>query len=320
MKTFLSVVVVLAWFAPGFQAGAAVVQWANTGTAWSNGADWLGGTAPTDDTVTDTASFDAIGAAAVNPNLTAARSVNGVAFSSGAYSYTVSGAALTVGSGGIGSGAATSTETFSNALNTSVDQMWTNAGTLNINGTLDLNNSAATARTLSLDGAGATIINGVIQNSSAGSTGNLTYTGSGSGSLTLANANTFRGTTTVQSGPLVATHDGALGSGNVTLIGNSAQLTLQSGTTNNYIADTATLSVKTGTTLLLNFAGTDIVGSFVIDGASQPVGVYTSVNEPGLIFGTGSITVVPEPATWTCILSGLLVLLCSGGIRRRCRA
>ena len=308
---------VIASLGIGFDAVAGSIEWANVGTTWSTGTNWVGGTAPADSTVTDIAVFGSTGASAVNPNLTAARSVNGVTFLNTPFSYTIGGSALTIGASGIGSGAVLSTQTFSNRLNTSISQAWSNAGSLILNGTVDLNNSGATSRTLTLSGGGATIFNGVIQNSMAGSTGNITFSGSGNGSLTLANANTYNGTTLLSSGSVTATHDGAFGSGNVSLTGNTATLTLQNGLTNNYISDNATLSMLLGSTINLNFVGTDIVGSYVIGGVAQPIGVYNTVNEPGLLFGTGSITVVPEPSTWAMMAAGASLLAGMQRIRRR---
>ncbi|MEY2479675.1 MAG: hypothetical protein QOI04_602 [Verrucomicrobiota bacterium] len=290
---------------------ATVIEWANVGPDWDTAADWVGGVAPTSSTTANIAAFGSTGAAPVNPVLAAARSIAGVSFLTNAYSYTVSGAALTVGLNGISNSAVLSTETFSNAINPSINQEWSNAGSLILNGTVDLNSSAATTRTLTVSGAGATIFNGVIQNSRAGSAGNLTYTGTGNGSLTLANANTYNGTTTLFSGSVTATHDGAFGTSNVSLTGGAVTLRLQGGITNDYIANTATLSMVPGSTITLNFVGTDIVGSFVIGGVVQPAGVYTAINEPGLLFGTGSFTVlpVPEPSTWVSLLSGGALLI-----------
>jgi hypothetical protein len=290
-----------------FAASAAIIQWANVGPDWATGSDWLLVVAPANDTVSDIAAFGSAGTSPVNPTIAAPRSVNGVDFLSGAFSYTISGSALTIGTSGIGSGAATSTETFSNNVNISGSQSWNNAGALNLNGTLDLNNSSATPFTLTLQGAGATIFNGLVQNSFAGSTGNLTFSGSANGSLTLANANTYNGLTLDMSGRVNGTHDGAFGLSNVSLTSNTAQLALQGGITNDYISNSATLSTSNGSTIVLNFLGTDIVGAFVVNGVQQPAGVYSMANEPGLISGTGTITVVPEPATSILLGAGLLI-------------
>ncbi len=60
-------------------------------------------------------------------------------------------------------------------------------------------------------------------------------------------------------GTTVVTQSGGLGSGNVSLTAANVTLTLQ-GATNNYIADTAALSIGfAGDIVNLNFTGTDTV-------------------------------------------------------------
>lgn len=169
-------------------------------------------------------------------------------------------------------------------------------------------------RTVTFAGAEATAITGVVANGST-STSSLVY--AGAGSLTLGNSNTFSGGTTLNGsgGTLIAQADGALGAGNVSLMGGAVRLTLQNGATNNYISDTAALSMVTGSTLNLNFMGSDTVGSYVIDGVTQAPGVYNAANVPALITGAGSITIIPEPSTY--MLFGLGLLTCAQYSRRK---
>ncbi|MGI8431260.1 MAG: PEP-CTERM sorting domain-containing protein [Chthoniobacterales bacterium] len=300
-------------------ANASTIEWANAGTSWPTGADWVGGNAPANSLVTDIAAFGSQGAAAVSPVLTSARSINGISFLSGAYNYTISGSILNIGSGGISSGAIFATETISSTVRLSITQNWNSAGTLNINGTLDFNNNSATARTLTIQGGGVTNLNGVVQSSFMGSTGSLIYAGVGNGSLFLANANTYNGGTTISSGVLHGTHDGAFGLGDVSLTSNTSQVFLASGITNDYINNSATLSLSNGATMFLSYAGTDIVASFVVNGIAQPAGVYSMANEPGVLSGTGTITVlpVPEPTTYVSVLGGLALLIGAQWLRRR---
>ena len=59
--------------------------------------------------------------------------------------------------------------------------------------------------------------------------------------------------------------------GDVSVTASGATLRLQTGATNNYIADTATLSIVSGSTVDLNFGGApDTVLSLVVDGVVQP--------------------------------------------------
>jgi hypothetical protein len=111
-------VVWMLWTRP---AQATTIEWANVGSTWATGSNWVGGTAPADSTVTDIASFGSTGVSPINPNLTAQRSINGIIFLSGAYSYTIGGSIITIGGSGI-SNSATNTETFSNGIRTSTSQ------------------------------------------------------------------------------------------------------------------------------------------------------------------------------------------------------
>ncbi|USN99682.1 MAG: sulfatase-like hydrolase/transferase [Phycisphaeraceae bacterium] len=66
------------------------------------------------------------------------------------------------------------------------------------------------------------------------------------------------------------------------------------------IADDAAVSLASGggtPALVLNFAGTEVIGSLVIDGMAQPAGNYTSGTNPGLIAGSGKISI---PADSPC--------------------
>lgn len=108
-----------------------------------------------------------------------------------------------------------------------------------------------------------------------GNNGSSTYSGaltgpgsivkSGTGTLTLTGPNTYSGNTTVSGGTLVL---------------NSATL-----------ADTSTVSISGGTILDLPHGSQDKVAALILNGVSQPAGVYTSANSGGLITGTGSIEV-----------------------------
>jgi fibronectin-binding autotransporter adhesin len=197
---------------------AATIVWANVGSTWTASANWSGGIAPANSTVTDIASFGS--GTAVNPNLSVQANINGIIFQSGASGYTFGGSILTIGSSGI-SNSATGAETFSNGVRISTAQSWSTAsgGTLVLNSTADLNSSGATARTLTISGAGNTTFNGVLQNSFAGSTGNLALIASGI--LTLAGANTYNGTTTLGSGILNVNSTTALGTSTLVIAGGT---------------------------------------------------------------------------------------------------
>ena len=280
---FSAVFVVIATL-PNRSALSAAIEWGNVGSTFSTGANWVGGTAPANSTVTDIGSFGSTGASAVHPSLTAGRSINGITFLSGAFSYTfgaTGGSTLLIGTGGIVDSAA-NTETFGSTFTiaTSATQSWTSNGgsKLVFDGVVDINNNAATARVLTLNGAGDFTFSGtsVIKNSNAGSTGSLTY--SGSGTLTLAGANTYTGNTTISGGgtTLVSNTAGSgTGTGNVTVNG--------SGTT---LGGTGTIS---GTVTLGNTTAGAILnpGPKGTAGTSASVGTLTT----GAVTLTGANTV-----------------------------
>lgn len=296
---------------------ATTIVWANNGSTWATGANWVNGTAPADSTTTDIASFGSGGP--VNPSLSAQRSINGVAFQSGASAYTISGSILTIGASGI-LDSATSTETFGNGIRVSAAQTWTvgSGGSLIFSSTVDLNNSGATSRTLIVNGAGNATFNGAVQNTFAGSTGIFTY--AGTGTVTFSASNSYSGGTNINSGAMLLQTGATLGGGSVSL-GTGSTLTMSSGVTN-AIADNATLSLGgsggTAAKLILQAAfGTmqDTIGGLTLNNVAQPLGTYGSSSSNAqfksdeYFTGTGMITVIPEPGTWAMIGAGLLTLL-----------
>ncbi len=100
----------------------------------------------------------------------------------------------------------------------------------------------------------------------------------GAGTLTLSNAaNSYTGLTAINAGTLVGANDSAFGAGNVTLNAAGVQLTLQNGTSNNYIADNATLNIgSTSAAVNLPFTGTDDIKALVINGTPQATGTWGS--------------------------------------------
>ena len=96
---------------------AATIVWANVGTTFSTGSNWVGGVAPANSTATDIGSFQAATVTA-NPNLTLSRSINGLEFTSGTAGWTFSGSGglrtLTIGGSGIVSNSS-NTQTFNNS-------------------------------------------------------------------------------------------------------------------------------------------------------------------------------------------------------------
>jgi autotransporter-associated beta strand protein len=209
------------------------------------------------------------------------------------------------------------------------DNTYTGATTIN-SGTLQLGNGGTTgslspSSAISVGGGatlrfdhttGADFVQGTNFSSSA-ITGLGSIIKDGTASLTFNVANTFSGGLTINKGTVVSSVDGALGTGNVSLTAGNITLTLN-GASNN-IADSATLSFVNTDTINLNNSTTDTVAGLVVDGVSQAPGVYgNGFNNPdNAFFGVGTITVVPEPATWGMMLLGGGLLTAMRRFRRR---
>ncbi len=101
-------------------------------------------------------------------------------------------------------------------------------------------------------------------------TGGLTK--NGPGTLTLTASNSYTGPTTV----------------------NAGTLSLGNGTTKTNLADTSAVILASGTTLNLNYSGTDTVNALSVGGIAKSPGVYSSSNSP-FITGTGTLTVLTGP-------------------------
>ena len=121
------------------------------------------------------------------------------------------------------------TTLISGGNRTLTNSIATTGGVLTLDGPVYLSNNG-TATTLTVAGAGNTVVSGVISNSNAlGGNGSLTKTGNGR--LSLTNTNTYTGTTTQfgtsTQGVIAASANDALGTGPVVLAFNSGATTGQ---------------------------------------------------------------------------------------------
>lgn len=175
------------------------------------------------------------------------------------------------GSGNITLGSAGGVLTNSGANRT----LTINSGGNRTIGAINLSNNS-TSRTLTITGAGSATVTGVIANGSTSTAGKLTK--SGNGTLTLSNANTYSGTTTLSAGTLAIGHNSALG---------TSALTINGGT---IAASGAAREISNNVTLGGNFTvggSNDLAfnGDFNLGGGTRTI----TVNNTGLTTIAGQI-------------------------------
>jgi autotransporter-associated beta strand protein len=219
------------------------------------------------------------------------------------------GAPTTAASGtiGIGSGGTAATLIYAGSGETSdrvIDLAGTTGGaTLEADGSgalvLTANNTAtgSGAKTFTLQGSSTTA------NSIGKIVGATSVAKAQAGSWTLTGANTYTGGTTVGAGTLEISGSVA---GSVT---NSAGvLTLDNSSA---LASGATLAVSSGSTVNLNFTGTNAINALMIDGASQVSGVWgppgsSAPNQNAIFAGTGYVIVLGKPVIVQQPVSGIV--------------
>ena len=190
---------------------------------------------------------------------------------------------------------------------TNGDQIF-DANTLTVNsGTFDLNGHSELVGSL----AGASSA-GVILNNAAGTTNTLTVT-----LVTGGGSSAYNGTIKDGAGKLAlvigeaATLGGTnLFTGGLSLVGGVIGGTL---TVSNTFPTNLTVSVANGSVLNLAFGVTNQIGALVLNGVTQPAGVYKT-GMTGLITGTGALLIGAAagpsgPATLTNSISGSTLTL-----------
>ena len=250
------------------------VAWNSTsGTDFSTGSNWSGGTAPANSLLTNTASFTSA-TGAVSPVLAADRSIAGLSFlsgGSGSVSFILSGSGtLTLGASGIIQTAGRS-ETISLPLSLGASQSWTNTGangTLNVSGAIDLNGFSLGVQA----GAGGATSNVAVTSVISG-TGGGSIAKSGGSTLTLSGANTYSGGTTISNGATSAA--GTLNINNGGGGGTSSAI----GTGTLTFANAATIDNTSGSAVTLS-----------TNNAQNWNASFTFTGSNNLNLGTGAVT------------------------------
>ena len=230
LRTSLGVLAAIACCVSANVARAQVDTWTSTSSgAWGTGVNWSAGVPSSANTATFNGSAGLMNGITLLPS-SMAGSLSFVS-TGGANAYTFDTAAtannntLTITSGITNSD--TAEVTFYNTTTLAGAQTWTNnGGALAFSGNVNLG-SGTSAYALTVNGADAVTIAGVIANGAASpASGSLTY--SGTGLLTLTGTNTYSGGTTINSGTVNIQNNSALGGGAVSVApGRSATATLQ---------------------------------------------------------------------------------------------
>jgi fibronectin-binding autotransporter adhesin len=128
--------------------------------------------------------------------------------------------------------------------------------------------SGSGPRTLTLTGTDASLASQILDGTITDAGGATSLMKSGSGSWTLAAANSFTGGTTINAGRLRLTNGGALGSGSVTInTGGQAYLNIASAFANNFfIAGNGT---DTEGAIRLGSSGSSITGTITLNGDAR---------------------------------------------------
>ncbi len=293
---------------------ATTYYWDTTTTStWATGANWSnnatsGGTTGTVPASTDSAVFNQSSVnGAETVNLGAAASIAGITFANTGTtlidSNSITSYALSIGTGGITINSGAGAVTIGNAtdpvtITLGGAESWTNnsANTLTI-----VNNVTNSTNLLTLAGSGAITINGVIGSGNGGLTDNDT------GTVTLTNANTYTGATTVNRGILDIGGGGstgsissssalALGGGTLSLTRTGGVIQTFNGLTLNGGADSTINNTVSGDTLALGAITRTASQYGTLTFATTTGGIttsFTNVNNiigPWAVIGTGANT------------------------------
>ena len=291
-RTALAIAALLAVFIGNTPtARAANITWSGSNsTTWTDGANWVGGTAPDNSLTTDTAVFDS--ATYTNqPNSTTARSIAGITIGANSGAVTINtlttGNRLAIGSGGItmesGAGSLTvGVETLDGVL-VNANQTWTNdsASALGWNSMSTTGNLGAVTLTLSGTGSGgfSQLQNTISQGTNTTLAIVVDYSGAGTVSMIRA-TNTYSGGLTIKQGTVLVNQNDGTGAGTVTLgfNGGTANATLTSANVGTARSYASAFVLATGHTGNLTIASTGAPTGTTSYGATFTGGVTGTNN------------------------------------------
>jgi len=181
--------------------------------------------------------------------------------------------------------------------NATLDMNAADAGSVNLNNLNHVIGALTGSRNLALGSGTVSIGNNNATTTYDGIlSGGASLTKVGLGTVTLTGNNTYGGSTTVNGGTLELSGANSY-AGNTTV--NAGTLIVDQPS----FAFSSTVTVAGGAFLNLNAATTNVVTALVLNGVSQPNGVYNAANSGGRITGTGAIQVGITPDVWTGALS-----------------
>jgi autotransporter-associated beta strand protein len=284
--------------------GSLMVGGTNAGTVILSGNNtYAGTTVLTNGATLRLGSATALGATNGGTTVSSgnALDLNGQAI--GAEALTISGTGVS-SSGVIFNSSASGASWSGNVASTTNSTIKATNGSITLSGRIDLNNTDANSRTLTLDGTGGLILSGIISNSFAGSTGSIAIAATGS-NVTLSGSNSYNGTTTLTGGGAmninsayaISTNTFVIGStaflnntggGALTNLGNN-NITLGSDLTFGTSGSTATNSLNLGTGTVtasssrtIAIAGTGVtLGLGTLDSTSTSSGRTFTANGAG---------------------------------------
>jgi autotransporter-associated beta strand protein len=304
-----------------FHLKAASGAWTGATDATWAGANWSASPVPG---TGDTATFNGAGNANTTISLGSGVTILDILFnSSGAAAYTIGSGSvgsqtLTLGnSGGIAmSSTVANNQLFNAAITLGTDitaqtySLTNNSGyalTLAGNVTGAASGGTAGVKTLVVTGSGNTTVGGII---AKGGASNVAVTKNGTGTLTLNNANTFTGATTVNAGTLGLNFT-ASGAPTANILATGSALALAGGTLNVIGASSSTAQTVAGATFNAGCSGISANGSAtltlgaltpVIGGAVMFTGPATTTYSGG---NSATPTTVAATATITTTTAGV---------------